>query len=400
MFPKRFFGLGQVCLSETCFPGGCFGNGMCDNSPNSGDLLPKEDSMKTRFQRLEPLKGTEQRVVSLVRFAFVGLASVIAGCGSPDRPEVIVYTALDEPFSQPVFDRFRERTGIEVRAKFDTESTKTVGLTSAIIAERLRPRCDLFWNNEILNTLRLQQKGILRSYESPAAEAYPDSAKSPSGAWYGFAARARVLIVNTNLVPDGSHPQSIIDLTDPQWRGQGGIAKPLFGTTATHAACLFTAWSDGEAKQFFRNLRQNANIMSGNRQVARAVASGAIAFGLTDTDDAIVELEKGFPVAIIFPDQREGELGTLFIPNTLALVKDSPNPDTAERLVDYLLSEEVERSLAEGASAQVPLNPKVDQAARIETPQTIRAMNVDFERAAANWDRARMFLVEQFTTTD
>jgi len=313
---------------------------------------------------------------------------------------VIVYTALDEPFSQPVFDRFRERTGIEVRAKFDTESTKTVGLTSAIIAERLRPRCDLFWNNEILNTLRLQQKGILRSYQSPAAVAYPDSAKSPSGAWYGFAARARVLIVNTNLVPDGSRPQSIIDLTDPQWRGQVGIAKPLFGTTASHAACLFTAWRDGEAKQFFRNVRENAKILSGNRQVARAVASGAIAFGLTDTDDAIVELEKGFPVAIIYPDQREGELGTLFIPNTLALVKDSPNQDAAESLVDYLLSEEVEQSLAEGASAQVPLNPKVDQAARIETPQTIRAMNVDFEQAAANWDRARTFLVEQFTATD
>ena len=104
-------------------------------------------------------------------------------------------------------------------------------------------------------------------------------------------------------------------------------------------------------------------------------------------------------MAIIYPDQREGELGTLFIPNTLALVKDSPNPGTAERLVDYLLSAEVERSLAEGASAQVPLNPKVDQAARIETPQTIRAMNVDFEQAAANWDRARTFLVEQFTAT-
>ena len=140
--------------------------------------------------------------------------------------------------------------------------------------------------------------------------------------------------------------------------------------------------------------------MSGNRQVARAVASGAIAFGITDTDDAIVELEKGLPVAIIYPDQREGELGTLFIPNTLALVKDSPNPGTAERLVDYLLSAEVERSLAEGASAQIPLNPEVDQAVRVETPQTIRAMNVDFEQAAASWDRARAFLVEQFTASD
>jgi iron(III) transport system substrate-binding protein len=356
--------------------------------------------MKTRFRRLVELNSTEQRVASWVKFTLVGLASAVAGCGSPDGPEVIVYAALDEPFSRPVFDRFTEQTGIEVRAKFDSESTKTVGLTSAIIAERARPRCDLFWNNEILNTIRLQQKGILRSYHSPAAAAYPESAKSSDGAWYGFAARARVLIVNTNRVQEENHPKSIVDLTDPQWRGQVGVAKPLFGTTASHAACLFTAWGDEEAKRFFRNLRQNAKIMSGNRQVARAVGSGAIAFGLTDTDDAIVELERGLPVAIIYPDQREGELGTLFIPNTLALVKDSPNPGTAEILINYLLSAEVERSLAEGASAQIPLNPEVDQATRVETPQTIRAMKVDFERAATNWDRARAFLVEQFTPAD
>ena len=73
--------------------------------------------------------------------------------------EVVVYTALDSEFSQPIFDDFTAATGIAVRPKFDTESTKTVGLTEAILAERNRPRCDVFWNNEILNTLRLQRQG-------------------------------------------------------------------------------------------------------------------------------------------------------------------------------------------------------------------------------------------------
>ncbi|HEY4232689.1 MAG TPA: iron transporter, partial [Lacipirellulaceae bacterium] len=90
------------------------------------------------------------------------LALGLAGCHSaPQAPqEVIVYTALDEEFSQPIFEEFTKATGIVVRPKYDTESTKTVGLTQAILAERERPRCDLFWNNEILNTLRLDREGL------------------------------------------------------------------------------------------------------------------------------------------------------------------------------------------------------------------------------------------------
>ena len=68
---------------------------------------------------------------------------------------VVVYTALDEQFSRPIFEQFTAETGIRVLAKYDTESTKSVGLTQALLAERARPRCDVFWNNEIVNTLRL-----------------------------------------------------------------------------------------------------------------------------------------------------------------------------------------------------------------------------------------------------
>ena len=86
-------------------------------------------------------------------FAFAAcFAVVISGCTSGNRDEVVVYTALDEGFSRPIFADFEEETGVEVRPKFDTEATKTVGLTQAILAEEARPRCDLFWNNEILNT--------------------------------------------------------------------------------------------------------------------------------------------------------------------------------------------------------------------------------------------------------
>src|SRR3954469_8689656 len=155
------------------------------------------------------LRGEETAVVFMVCAAF---AAVLIGCRRESAPEVIVYSALDQEFSQPVFEEFTRQTGIIVRAKYDAESTKTVGLVQAILAERERPRCDLFWNNEILNTYRLERAGLLRSYKSPAAAPYPASSCSPNGMWYAFAARARVLIVNKNH----PHPKSLLDLTDPQ----------------------------------------------------------------------------------------------------------------------------------------------------------------------------------------
>ncbi len=73
---------------------------------------------------------------------------------------VVVYSSLDREFSEPVLKAYGEQTKIRVLPKFDVESTKTVGLTNLIIAESRRPRCDLFWNNEILNTLAPQGAGF------------------------------------------------------------------------------------------------------------------------------------------------------------------------------------------------------------------------------------------------
>jgi iron(III) transport system substrate-binding protein len=323
--------------------------------------------------------------------------ATLFGCGTHTPPEVVVYAALDQEFSEPIFAEFTRQTGITVRPKFDTESTKTVGLTQAIMAEANRPRCDLFWNNEILNTLRLARRGLLRPFKPARAAEYPANMQSPDGLWHGFAARARVLLVNTNQVPEERLPNSIRDLTDPQWYERCAIAKPLFGTTATHAACLFAVWGDDTTRDFFRDVKRTARIMAGNKQVARAVAAGSLAFGLTDTDDAILELEAGMPVKIIFPDQGEGEVGALFIPNTLAVIKDSPNPEAAEKLVDYLLSSDVERRLADGPSAQIPLRAGVAASPRVKTPRDVRVMKVDFAAAAEKWDTAADFLKEEFT---
>lgn len=329
----------------------------------------------------------------------------LSGCGGVDVPkEVIVYTALDEEFSRPIFAAFTRQTGIEVKAKFDTESTKTVGLANAILAEKERPRADVFWNNELLHTLRLKKAGLLWQQPLAADKNYPAEYRGADNDWRGFAARARVLIVNTNLVNEARRPRSIEDLTDPQWYDQAGVAKPLFGTTATHAACLFQTWGDERAKKFFTGVKKNCRIVSGNKQVARMVARGQLAFGLTDTDDAMIEKENGQPVEIVYPDQpkSEGEeaLGTLFIPNAVAMIEGSPNPKAGHALSEFLLTSLVECRLVIGPSAQIPLNYQSQKdnscRCRVKTPDEVTPMQVDWDSAADGWDESAKWLGETF----
>jgi iron(III) transport system substrate-binding protein len=329
------------------------------------------------------------------------LAAFVAGCSNPQN-RVVLYCAQDEEFATHILKDFTHQTGVPVDTKFDTEADKSVSLYAELIQEKNRPRCDVHWNNEILATIRLQRQGLLEPYDSPAGKDYPPSAQPADHTWHAFAARARILLVNTNLVPEAKRPRSLLDLTAPEWKGKVAMAKPEFGTTATQAACLFEVLGADKAKEFYRGLRDNGiHIEPGNKNVAEKVAQGQYAVGLTDTDDAMGEVEAHRPVTIIFPDSDRppGErMGTLFIPNTVAVIRGSPNPEGARRLVDYLLSPQTEARLAEGESHQIPMNPKAQAQlpSELRRPETIKVMEVNFDKAADLWEETQTFLRNEF----
>jgi iron(III) transport system substrate-binding protein len=286
--------------------------------------------------------------------------------------------------------QFEAETDIEVKARYNTEASKTVGLVSAIVEEARsgRPRCDVFWNNELAHTVRLAQMGLLQPYDSPSAAAIPAQYRDTEHhLWTGFAARARVLIVNRELIPDPKDdPRSMWDLTDPKWKGRCGVARPLTGTTLTHFTALrdvlgeerFAEWIDG----MFAN---EVAFLQSNGATMRAVRDGELAFAFTDTDDFHVALSKGAPVACVFPDQGEGEVGTMLIPNSVAIVEGGPHPENARVLVDWILAESTEAMLAAAKSAQIPLRPGVPGPAEksILRIGAFRAMRWDPERTAS-----------------
>ncbi len=302
------------------------------------------------------------------------------GANTPQQ-EVTIYVSTDRVFSEPVLRGYEQQSGVRVNAVYDTEETKSTGLANKLLAEKNRPQADVFWSNEPVRTLVLKRNGVLAPYKSSNAEGIPATFKDADGYWTGFSARSRVIVYNTNLVKPDEAPKSILDLADPKWKTQVAIADPRFGSTSFHVAALFAELGDERAEEFFRKLKANeVKIVPGNSVVRDMVARGEVKIGLTDTDDVNVALEGKQPVAMVFPD-REG-MGVPIMPNMVSLVANGPHPEAGKRLIDYLLTPEVERMLAQSEAVQIPLHSGVEGPKNIPPLSSFKPMTLDYSKAA------------------
>jgi iron(III) transport system substrate-binding protein len=241
-----------------------------------------------------------------------------------------VYTSQDKVYAEQLFKLFSAETGIEIRAVYDSEAVKTVGIANRLLAERRRPLCDVFWNNEELRTRQLAAEGVF----------------DEGAGWTAFGYRSRRLVINTNLVSLDQAPRRFRDLTNAVWRGRFAFAYPLFGTTATHFMALRAQEVESDWTTWSRSLAANAPmIVDGNSVVVQQVARGEVAVGMTDFDDIAAGLHEGYSIAAvpIAPD-------ALLIPNTVALVRGSANPDAGRRFMQWLTRPEtLHRLVAMGA---------------------------------------------------
>ncbi len=289
-----------------------------------------------------------------------------------DSDALILYCSHDAIHAEKAIRLFEKQTGIKVIAKFDTEATKSLGLVELIRKEHQHPRCDVFWNNQALGTMELASEGLLQPYTGQNHARIPDRFKSPKGYWCGFAARMRMVIVNTDKLP----PQrQAIDQAIANHPEHMAIANPLYGTTLTHFALLAKQIGIDTLKRKFDKMRADGvRILNGNSAVKDAVAAGGCDFGWTDTDDFLVAKRSGAHVAAIPAKLPDGT--TILIPNTVAIIKGTKKLSKAKRLVDFLLSEECETLLANGSAGQIPLGT-VDER---KIPKQVR----QFKKMAAN----------------
>lgn len=274
------------------------------------------------------------------------LAGLLPACRQGGVPSVVAYVAQDQVYAEPLLAQFTRETGIRVRAVFDSEAVKTVGLANRLLAERSRPQCDVFWGNEELRTRQLAAQGVWREDRG----------------WAAFGHRSRRLVINTNFVhwtapppaagPGGrplvAPPASLLELTNTPWLGRVAMAYPLFGTTAVHFLALRQHWGEARWEAWCRGLADNRTlVVDGNSVVARLVAGGEAWVGLTDSDDIVAVQREGAPVvALPLTDEL------LLIPNTVAVVRGGPSPEAAERLFAWLQRAETVRALVSAGALE------------------------------------------------
>lgn len=343
------------------------------------------------------IKGLCFKPVAIWLLFILTLSCFAASCSfKKSDKNVVVYTSVDQVFAEPVLKMFEKESGIKVLPVYDVEANKTSGLVNRLIAEKDLPRADVFWNGEIAQTLVLKEKGILKPYKSKNASDIPDIYRDTENYWTAFGGRARVFIINTSLLKPDEYPNSINDLLNEKYPAKKiGIAKPLFGTTATHCAALYHMWGREKTLDFFNGLiDRGITVLDGNSVVRDQVADGQLLFGLTDTDDAISALEKGKPVTIVFPDQQEENIGTLIIPNTVSMIKGAPNTDNAKKFIDFILDKSTEKYLLESGWCQVSVRP-LDAKTSIKIDH-VKPMNVTFTDILSQMENVITDLKELF----
>ena len=368
-------------------------------------LLPPHAKEKKRRVSRYPKTESAQKPAALRAFGWViTLAALLAsgGCergntpnekGTPQTVErVLVYCSVDEVFARRVLEKYRTLSGVEVAAVFDTEAGKTTGLVNRIIheAEAGRPRADVFWSSELFNTILLARRELLDAYDSPSAADIPARYKDEQHRWTALAVRARVIAFDPSKIASPELPKKWEDLGGPEFARITAIANPLFGTTRGHLAAMFALWGPQRGRAFLTGLRDGgAFVADGNSATVRALIAGRVKIAATDTDDVWVAQRragsKDRPVSLDLRYLDLGDGGTLLIPCSVAVVRGGPSGDAARRLVDYLVSADVERMLAESDSRNVPVREALRRDLEIDLPP---ASKIGFDAVADAMDDA------------
>jgi iron(III) transport system substrate-binding protein len=189
----------------------------------------------------------------------------------------------------------------------------------------------------------LKEKGVLAAYQSPSAAGYPDWARGDDTIMQ-FGIEYVAPIYNKDLVKSGDVPKSYQDLTDPKWRDKIVMPDP-----SSHATTI--SWLVGlkEAKIF----ATDEEWMRFVKGLAANKPMFVKSFGPTPAPVESGEklLAISMPKYIITHAPAPlgwARVGTLLgTPRGVAIAAKAPHPAAARVFMDYWLSKDAMKLLAD-----------------------------------------------------
>ena len=310
--------------------------------------------------------------------------------------KVVYYTSVDLPLAERIAKSFEAKfPGISVRVE-RSGAERIFQRIGQEYSSRIHA-VDVVNSSDASHFIVWRREGILAPFvPEDVARYYPDEHKDAEGLFASFRIGLSVIGYNTDLIKAADAPRSFADLLDARWSGKMVKAHPSYsGTilTATFQIVRDLGWDYLEklARQRVMQVQSASDPPKKLVLGERAVMADGNEYNLLQFKEA------GKPVEIVYPDQQPDGLGTLYIPNTIAILQGCPHPQQARQLADFLLSAEVESELSRGPSGQVPLHADAPGTGRIRSPSELRTMQVDFAAAGARWEEVARFLGDEFS---
>ncbi len=321
-----------------------------------------------------------------VVLAVLAAGAVLTSCGGngtgADDP-LVVYSGRNENLVRPLLDRFAKTTGIDIRVRYGD----TAELLPTLLEEGDNTRADVFLSQDAGALGELALKGLIRRLPADVLEPVDDRFKDDAGRWVGVTARARVIAYNTDNVPPPDLPQSVLDVTDPKWKGRVGY-PPTNASFVAFVTALRETVGEQRTRAFLEGLKANdAKRYDNNVLTLDAVASGEVDLGLVNHYYLYNEFKErpGAPVANFFPGQQDGGEGTFVNVSGAAVLANTNRVAAAERFARFLLSAESQQYFRD-ETAEYPLRAGVDPIPELPPLRSLRTVDVPLTKLGRDLD--------------
>lgn len=301
------------------------------------------------------------------------LAAIVAGCGGGGDPDLVVYSGRSEPLIKPFLEEFAEREDLDVQVRF----ADTADLVGTLLEEGDRTRADVFIGQDAASLARLDEEGLLQTYE--ASRKTPARFRAANSTWTGLSGRARVLIVPEG----GDRPDSVFDLTDPRWKGR--IAGPIVSNVSFRdwVSAIRIEKGDDFTRDYLEGLKRNdLEVLASHGEVRAAVGDGEFDVGLVNHYYVELEKQEGSDVEAVYTDQERGGFGVVFNVASAGITASADNAENARKLMDYLVTPEVQERFAR-ANFEYPVLPGLEPAPGVRPLGSFRIARVSLEELGA-----------------
>ena len=294
--------------------------------------------------------------------------TILTACGGGGDETLTVYSGRSEELVAPVLEHFTEETGIEVEVRY----ADTAELAATIVEEGGASPADVFYAQDAGALGAVQKRELFSELPAETLEEVPARFRSPDGYWVGVTGRARIIAYNPESVDQAELPESVFDLTKPEWKGRVGWA-PENGSFQAFVTALRLIEGEERAQQWLEDMVANDVVaFSNNSDTRDAVAAGEIDAGLINhyyVAQARAEAGGEYPVEIHYVAGEDA--GSLVNVAGAGVLESSDQQEDAIALIDFLLSEESQEYFAEETKEY----PLVDQVAADPTLITLEEID-------------------------